>query len=43
MRKPFEDQAATVGKGSGADYAEFLRKELSRNAAVVKAANIKGE
>jgi len=43
VRKPFEDQAATIGKGSGADYAEFLRKELSRNAAVVKAANIKGE
>jgi len=43
VRKPFEDQAATVGKGSGADYAEFLRKELARNAVVVKAANIKGE
>ncbi len=43
VRKPFEDQAATIGKGSGADYAEFLRKELSRNAAVVKTANIKGE
>ena len=43
MRKPFEEQAATVGKGSGADDAEFLRKELSRHAAVVKAANIKGE
>ena len=43
VRKPFEDQAATIGKGSGADYAEFLRKELARNAVVVKAANIKGE
>ncbi|MDH4377394.1 MAG: tripartite tricarboxylate transporter substrate binding protein [Ramlibacter sp.] len=43
VRKPFEDQAATVGKGSGSDYAEFLRKELARNAVVVKAANIKGE
>lgn len=43
VRKPFEEQAATVGKGSGADYAEFLRKELARNAVVVKAANIKGE
>ena len=43
VRKPFEEQAATIGKGSGADYAEFLRKELVRNAVVVKAANIKGE
>jgi tripartite-type tricarboxylate transporter receptor subunit TctC len=43
VRKPFEDQAATVGKGSGADYAEFLRKELVRNAAVISTANIKGE
>jgi len=43
VRKPFEEQAATIGKGSGADYAEFLRKELARNAVVVKAANIKGE
>ena len=43
VRKPFEDQAATIGKGSGADYADFLRKELVRNAVVVKAANIKGE
>ena len=43
VKKPFEDQAATVGKGSGADYAEFLRRELVRNAAVVKSANIKGE
>jgi tripartite-type tricarboxylate transporter receptor subunit TctC len=43
VRKPFEEQAATIGKGTGADYAEFLRKELARNAAVVKAANIKGE
>ena len=43
VRKTFEDQAATVGKGSGAEFAEFLRKEQVRNAAVVKAANIKGE
>jgi len=43
VRKPFEEQAATIGKGSGADYAEFLRKELVRNAVVIKAANIKGE
>lgn len=43
VRKPFEDQAATVGKGSGADYAEFLRKELARNTLVVKMANIKAE
>ena len=43
VRRPFEEQAATIGKGSGADYAEFLRKELVRNAVVVKAANIKGE
>ena len=43
VRKPFEEQAATIGKGSGADYAEFLRKELVRNAVVVKAANIKVE
>jgi tripartite-type tricarboxylate transporter receptor subunit TctC len=43
VRKPFEEQAATIGKGSGADYAEFLRKELVRNAVVVNAANIKGE
>ena len=43
VRKPFEEQAATIGKGSGSDYAEFLRKELVRNAVVVKAANIKGE
>ena len=43
VRRPFEEQAATIGKGSGADYAEFLRKELVRNAVVIKAANIKGE
>jgi tripartite-type tricarboxylate transporter receptor subunit TctC len=43
VRKPFEEQAATIGKGSGADYAEFLRKELVRNAVVIKAANFKGE
>lgn len=43
VRKPFEDQAATVGKGSGADYAEFLRKELTRNTTVVKMANIKAD
>ncbi|MSQ52181.1 MAG: tripartite tricarboxylate transporter substrate binding protein [Betaproteobacteria bacterium] len=43
VKKPFEDQAATIGKGSGAEFAEFLRKEMVRNAAVVKAANIKGE
>ena len=43
VRKPIEENAATIGKGSGADYAEFLRKELVRNAVVVKAANIKGE
>ncbi len=43
VRKTFEDQAASVGKGSGAEYADFLRKELVRNAVVVKAANIKGE
>ena len=43
VRKTFEDQAATVGKGSAAEFAEFLRKEMVRNAAVVKAANIKAE
>ena len=43
VRKTFEDQAATVGKRSSADFAEFLRNEMARNAAVVKAANIKGE
>ena len=43
LRKTFEDQAARVGKGSGAEFAEFLRRELVRNAAVVKSANIKGE
>ena len=43
VRKTFEDQAAAVGKGSSAEFAEFLRKELVRNAAVVKAANIKAE
>lgn len=43
VRKPFEDQAATVGKGTGADYAEFLRKELTRNTTVVKMANIKAD
>ena len=43
VRKTFEDQAASVGKGSSAEFAEFLRKELARNTVVVKAANIKGE
>lgn len=43
LRKTFEEQAARVGKGSGAEFAEFLRRELARNGAVVKAANIKGE
>ena len=43
VRKTFEDQAATVGKGPSAEFADFLRKESVRNAAVVKAANIKGE
>ena len=43
VRKTFEDQAATVGKGSAAEFSEFLRKEMVRNAAVVKAANIKAE
>ncbi len=43
VRKTFEDQAATVGKGSSAEFADFLRKEMVRNAVVVKAANIKGE
>jgi tripartite-type tricarboxylate transporter receptor subunit TctC len=43
VRKTFEDQAGTVGKGTAAEFAEFLGKELTRNAAVVKAANIKGE
>ncbi len=43
VRKTFEDQAATVGKGSPAEFTEFLRKEIVRNAVVVKAANIKVE
>ena len=43
VRKTFEDQAASVGKGSSAEFSEFLRKELARNTVVVKAANIKGE
>lgn len=43
VRKTFEEQAATAGKGSGAEFAEFLRKELVHNAAVVLATNIKGE
>jgi tripartite-type tricarboxylate transporter receptor subunit TctC len=43
VRKSFDEQAVTVGKGSSADYAELLRKELARNALVVRAANIKGE
>jgi tripartite-type tricarboxylate transporter receptor subunit TctC len=43
LRRTFEDQAARVGKGSGAEFAEFLRRELVRNAAVIKAANIKAE
>ena len=43
VRKTFEDQAATVGKGSSAEFADFLRKEVVRNAVVVKAANIRGE
>ena len=43
VRKTFEDQAASVGKGSSAEFADFLRKELVRNAVVVKAANIKAE
>lgn len=43
VRKAFEDQAAIVGKGSAAEFADFLRKEMVRNAVVVKAANIKAE
>ena len=43
VRKTFEDQAATVGKGSAAEFGDFLRREMTRNAAVVKAANIKAE
>ncbi len=43
VRKTFEDQAATVGKSSSAEFADFLRKEMVRNAVVVKAANIKAE
>lgn len=43
VRKTFEDQAAVVGKGSPAEFADFLRNELVRNTAVVKAANIKAE
>lgn len=43
VKKTMEEQAATVGKGSGAEYGEFLRRELARNAVVVKTANIKGE
>lgn len=43
VRKTFEDQAATVGKGSSAEFADFLRREMTRNAVVVKAANIKAE
>lgn len=42
-RKTFEEQAATVGKGAGAEFAESLRKELVHNAAVVLATNIEGE
>ncbi len=43
VRKSLDEQSATVGKGSSADFTELLRKELARNAVVVKAANIKGE
>lgn len=43
VRKTFEDQAASVGKGSAADFTDFLRKEAVRNERVVKAANIKAE
>jgi len=43
VRKTFEDQAATVGKGSAAEFTDFLRKESVRNERVVKAANIKAE
>lgn len=43
VSKAFGDQAATVGKGSAVEFANFLRKEMVRNAAVVKAANIKAE
>ena len=43
VRKTFEDQAATVGKGSPAEFADFLRRESVRSTAVVKSANIKGE
>jgi Tripartite tricarboxylate transporter family receptor len=43
VRKTFEEQAATVDKGSGAESAEFLRNELVHNAAVVLAAKLKGD
>ncbi len=43
VRKTFEDQAATLGKGPPAEFADFLRKELARNEIIVKAANIKAE
>ncbi len=43
VKKTFEDQAASVGRGSGAEYGEFLKREMVKNAAVVRAAGIKGE
>ena len=43
VRKPFEDQAAVIGRGSPAEFGDFLRREMVRNAEVIKAANIKGE
>ena len=43
VRKTFQDQAASVGKGSSAEFADFLRKELVRKAVAVKAANTKAE
>ena len=43
VRKPFEEQAAVIGRGAPAEFADFLRREMARNADVIKAANIKGE
>ncbi len=43
VRKIFQEQAATPGVGTPAEFQAFLRKEMARHERVVKAAGIKGE
>jgi tripartite-type tricarboxylate transporter receptor subunit TctC len=43
VRKLFQEQAATPGSGTPAEFDAFLRKEMARHERVVKTAGIKAE